>query len=71
MKKFCFFIGTDRHHDEVVIFRQAKALKDAGYDVSFVVSDDEPDELIQDIKIIGSGFTPKNYFDRISLINSY
>ena len=71
MKKFCFFIGTDRHHDEVVIFRQAKTLKEAGYDVSFVVSDDEPDEYIQDIKIIGSGFTPKNYFDRIIKVPIY
>lgn len=70
-KKFCFFISTDRHHKEVVIFRQAKALQDAGYDVSFVVCDDEPDEIIQGVKVIGAGFKPLSYFDRIFRVASH
>lgn len=65
MKKYCFFIGTDRHNDEIVIIRQAQALKEAGYDVLYVVSDDESDEERGGIMIEPSEYRAKGLFSRI------
>ena len=65
MKKCCFFIGTDRHNDEIVIIRQAQVLKDAGYEVVYVVSDDECDDERGGITIKPSGYRAKGYFSRI------
>ena len=63
--KICYFVGVDRHHDEVLVFRQAKVLKDKGNDVSFVVSDDEPDEIYDDILVKGIGYKAKGYLNRL------
>lgn len=64
-KKFCFFIATDRHHDEIVIFRQAKSLMDAGFDVTLIVSDDEPEEYIEGVRVVPNGFKQSGYIKRI------
>lgn len=69
-KKFCFFIATDRHHDEIVIFRQAKSLIDAGYAVTLVVSDNEPEEIIDGVRVIPNGFVQGGYFKRVTRLPS-
>ena len=63
-KKFCFFTGTDRHHDEVLIYRQAKSLIDNGYDVYFIVSDNEPEEMKSGVHIVPNGAKRKSYLER-------
>ena len=65
MKRFCFFIGTDRHHEEVLIFRQAKTLIENGFDVSYIVSDDEPEETLNGIRVVPNGAKRKGYLGRI------
>lgn len=64
-RKFCFFIATDRHHDEIVIFRQAKSLIEAGFEVSLIVSDDEPEEYIDGVRVVPNGFKQSGYLKRI------
>lgn len=64
-RKFCFFIATDRHHDEIVIFRQAKSLIDSGFDVTLIVSDDEPEEYIEGVRVVPNGFKQSGYLKRI------
>lgn len=63
-KSICFFVGTDRHHDEVLIFKQAKTLQENGFDVSYVVSDDEDYEIKNGIPIKGIDYKSKGYFNR-------
>lgn len=69
-RKFCFFIATDRHHDEIVIFRQAKSLMDAGFDVTLIVSDDEPEEYIEGVRVVPTGFKQSGYLKRILRLSS-
>lgn len=64
-KKICFFVSTDRHNKEVLIFRQAKALRDYGYSVGYVVSDNEEDVIIEDLYLYATGYKAKSYLSRI------
>lgn len=67
-KRFCFFVSVGRHHDEVVIFRQAKSLIESGFDVSFIVSDDEPEEYIEGVRIVPNGFKQAGYLKRVLVL---
>ena len=55
-KKFCFFCACGRHKDEVLSFRHNKALKAAGWDTVMLVNDDEPEEEVDGLKILGTGY---------------
>lgn len=50
MKKFCYFTVFQRY-DQHLAIKQAKAIKDAGYDVTLVFTDGLPDEYIDGIKL--------------------
>ena len=60
-KKFCFFVSTGRHNKEVLIFRQARALEENGYEVEYVVNDNEEETVVDDLRIIPTGYGFKGY----------
>lgn len=65
-KLLCFFCACSRHKDEVLSFRHDKALKAAGWDTVMLVNDDEPEEVIDGLRIVGTGKKQKtSYLKRI------
>ena len=64
MKHYCFVTGLYSRYDTLMFERQGKSLIKAGFKVSYIVCDNEPDEVRDGIQIISTGFKPKNRFDR-------
>lgn len=65
-KKYCFFSSMSKNKLEVVQYRQATSLINAGYDVYNIVSDIKKEEVIENgVHIISSGYKAKNYIQRI------
>jgi len=64
MPHYCFLTGLYNRYDPLMFERQGKALVDAGYKVTYIVCDDNPDEIRDNISIISTRFTPKSRKDR-------
>lgn len=64
-KRFCFFNGTDRHHDELLIYHQANSLMNDGFEVLFIVSDNESEEIRQGVRLVPNGAKHEGYLKRI------
>lgn len=65
-KTLCFFCACDRHKNEVLSFRHNKVLKEGGWNTIMLVNDDEPETMIDGLRIIGTGHKqPRGYFKRI------
>lgn len=56
--KVCHVISGYYRNDARVFQRQCKSLKEAGFAVSILTNDDQPDEIIEDIPI----YSTKNYW---------
>lgn len=67
-KRVCIFSSVGRDNFEVVIYRQALSLQNAGYDVSFLVTDKGQEEPKNGIKVIPSGFNSGGYLKRIFVL---
>lgn len=52
MKKVCHITIAHNRNDVRILQRECFALHGAGYDVTFLVNDDKPDEVINGVKII-------------------
>ena len=66
--KYCFFTNVANDNNEVVIYRQAKCLREYGYETTYVVTDDSPSEIIDGTHVISSGFKTGGYFKRIFIL---
>lgn len=66
-KRFCYISSFHRDNNEVLIYKQAQALIDKRFEVTFIVSDDKPKEVIEEVKVVPTGFKPKGYIKRIFL----
>ena len=64
MKHFCFLTGLYSRYDVLMFERQGKSLVSAGYKVTYIVCDNKPNEFLDGIEIIATGFKPKNRFAR-------
>lgn len=56
-KHICFVNSVFGREDALIVYRQGKSLVEAGYDVSYTVFDDQPDEIKEGISIhsLGAG----------------
>ena len=61
---YCFITGLYSRNDSLMMRRQGKSLVEAGYRVTYVVCDDKPNEIIDGIEIVSTGFAPKNRIER-------
>lgn len=52
MKKVCHITIAHNRNDVRILQRECFTLQDTGYDVTFLVNDDKPDEVINGVKII-------------------
>ena len=58
-KHICFVNSIFGREDALIVYRQGKSLVEAGYEVSYTVFDDKPDEVKEGIAIhsLGAGMT--------------
>lgn len=61
---YCFLTGLYKRDDVLMFTRQGKALVAAGHKVSYIVCDSGPNEIVNDINIVSTGFIPKNRLNR-------
>lgn len=74
-KQVCFVNSVFGREDALIVYRQGKSLVEAGYDVSYTVFDDQPDEVKEGITIhsLGAGLasTKDRFFERPKIIKKY
>lgn len=63
--KFCFFTSVGRDNYEVIVYRRAKTLREADYNVTFLVNDSKGEEVIEDTKVVSTGVKAGSYLHRI------
>ncbi|MEG1950957.1 MAG: glycosyltransferase [Odoribacter sp.] len=64
MINYCFVSGLYSRYDPLIFIRQGKSLVEAGYNVTYIVCDNKKDEVKDGIRIISTGFVPKNRINR-------
>lgn len=67
MKHICYITGCFSRTDALIFERQGVSMVSFGYKVTYLVSDNENDEINLGVHIISSGFKPKNRIQRILL----
>ena len=65
IKKVCHITSVHQRYDIRIFEKECKSLAKSGFDVSLVVNDDLPDEVVDKIKIYSTNFKPKNRLDRM------
>lgn len=65
MKKYCYFSSMRRNRLEVIMYRQGRSLLSDGFEVFNVVSDDQPIEVVQGVKITPSAYIAKGVLQRV------
>lgn len=61
---FCFVSGLYERNDVLMVHRQGKSLVEAGFKVTYVVCDDKPNEIINGVQIISTGYKPTGRLNR-------
>ena len=64
MIHYCFISGLYNRYDPLMFARQGTSLVEAGFKVSYIVCDDKPDEVKNNISILSTGFKSLSRFDR-------
>lgn len=64
-KKYCFFSSMPRKEREVIMYRQSRSLMADGFEVFNVVSDTQPEETNQGVRIIPSEYRARNFWQRL------
>ncbi len=62
--KICHITSVHKRYDVRIFNKMCRSLANAGYDVTLLVADQLPDEVKDNVKIVSTGFKPKNRFDR-------
>lgn len=52
MKRICHISSAHPRYDTRILYRECASLQENGYDVSFVVNDELPDEIVNGVKVI-------------------
>jgi len=63
-RHYCFLTCLYSRDDALMVERQGKSLIEAGFKVTYLVCDKNPDTMNAGINIISTGFVPKNRIDR-------
>ena len=66
MTKICHMTSVHKRYDVRIFQKECITLRKLGYEVHLVVSDAEPDEIVNDIYIHSTGYLPKNRFERMT-----
>ncbi|MFZ7134527.1 MAG: glycosyltransferase family 4 protein [Eubacteriales bacterium] len=60
MKRICHITSMHKRYSTRIFQKQCSSLAKNGYDVFLVVNDEKPDELIDGVHIVSTGFEPRN-----------
>lgn len=60
MVHICYVTGSYSRRDPLMYYRQGLSMVKAGHKVTYIVCDDQPDEISEGIAICSTGFVPKN-----------
>jgi glycosyltransferase involved in cell wall biosynthesis len=63
--RICFLANGLKRNDPRIFWRKARSLYKEGYEVTIIASDCKKNEIVEGIKIIPSGFTSLNRWQRI------
>lgn len=63
--KICHFSTVHDRYDPRVFQKECCSLAKYGYDVTYIVNDDRPDEFINGVNIISTGLKKSSHIDRI------
>jgi len=66
-KKVCHIISGFYRNNERIFWKQCRSLVHAGYDVTLLTNDGGKEETVAGVKIVATGFTFSNRFQRILL----
>lgn len=61
---YCFVTGLYSRTDSLMVYRQGKSLVEAGFQVTYVVCDELPDEVKYGIHIVSTGYKPSGRLNR-------
>ncbi len=64
MKRVCHITSAHGRYDTRIFQKECKSLAKEGYEVYLLVNDEEKSEEKEKVKIISTGFLPKNRFQR-------
>ena len=65
MLKVCHMTSVHRRYDTRIFQKMCRSLARNGYDITLLVMDDLPEEVLDGVRIIPVPFKPRNWFDRI------
>lgn len=57
MEKICHISSAHPRYDTRILYRECVSLTEKGYDVTFIVNDDLPDEYVSGVHIISTGLS--------------
>ncbi|MGI6669068.1 MAG: glycosyltransferase [Acetivibrionales bacterium] len=70
-RKVCHITSVHNRYDVRIFKKECTSLAKVGYDVTLLVNDNQPDEIINDVRIISSDFVPGNRLSRMIYSNKY
>lgn len=65
MKHICFISSAFGRDDSLIVMRQGRSLAESGFQVTYLVCDDQPDAFDKGIHYISTGYKPKSKKDRL------
>ncbi len=65
MKHICFISSAFGREDSLIVVRQGRSLAASGYQVTYLVCDDQPDAFNKGIYYVSTGYLPKTKKDRL------
>ncbi|WP_326907831.1 glycosyltransferase family 4 protein [Sedimentibacter sp. MB31-C6] len=68
-KKICHMTSGHKRYDVRIFKKECTSLADFGLDITLLVNDNKPDEVINNVKIISTKYVPKNRFSRMIFSN--
>lgn len=70
-KKICHMTSTHSRYDIRIFVKECVSLAKNGFDVTLIVNDIAPDELIEGVRIVSTKFKPKNRLQRFIYSKKY
>ena len=68
MKHICFISSAFGRDDSLIVMRQGRSLAESGFQVTYLVCDDQPDAFDKGIHYISTGYKPKSKKDDVVVI---
>lgn len=65
MKHICYIASNFGREDSLIVVRQGRSLAASGFQVTYLLCDDQPDTFYKGINYVSTGYLPKSKKDRL------